>query len=166
MASVIKVNEIQNATSGNTGLTVDSVGRVLLPQVPAFHCKKDSAQTTTANNERVTWDTVFLNQGNHFSSSIFTAPVAGVYFFSCQWLRDNTTGQSDVYLRKNSDNATFLNRSRNANSSTYETTTLNWVGELSANDTVDVVIDVSGKTIYGEAGDGGTWTTFMGYLVG
>ena len=60
MASTLKVNEIQH-TNGTSAMTIDTNGVISQPVKPAFHCKKDSAQTTSANNEQVTWDTVFLN---------------------------------------------------------------------------------------------------------
>ena len=90
---------------GTTGLTIDSSGRVLNPNTVAWSVYKDTIQTASAANERVTWATATLNKGNGFSFSgatanAFVAPVAGVYSTSCQWLTTNTTSQSDIHLTK------------------------------------------------------------------
>jgi hypothetical protein len=164
MTSIIKVDQIQN-TSGTSGLTIDSSGHVLLPKVPAFYVKKTSTQTAVAANELVIWGEELLDQGGNFSSSQFTCPVDGVYFFSVQWLSPSDSNQYDVYLRKNESNtaAGFVNRSRNAGVAGHETTTINYVGDFASGDTVDVVLGVSGHVVYGE---GSTWSTFMGYMIG
>ena len=104
MSSILKVDTIQNS-SGTTGLTIDSSGRVLNPNTVAWSVYKDTIQTASAANERVTWATATLNKGNGFSFSgatanAFVAPVAGVYSTSCQWLTTNTTSQSDIHLTK------------------------------------------------------------------
>ena len=164
MVSIIKVNEVQD-TSGTTAMTIDSSGHVLLPKVPAFYVKKTGTQTAAAANELVTWGEELLDQGGNFASNQFTCPVAGVYFFSVQWLSPSDSNQHDVYLRKNESNteAGFVSRSRNAGSAGHETTTINHVGKFASGDTIDVVIGQSGDIVYGE---GSRWSNFMGYLIG
>jgi hypothetical protein len=164
MTSIIKVDQIQN-TSGTAGMTIDSNGHVLLPKVPAFNVRKTISQTAAAANEVVVWGEELLDQGGNFASNQFTCPVDGVYFFSVQWLSPNDSIQHDVYLRKNqsSNLADHLSLSRNAASAGYETTTINHVGNFASGDTVDVIIAGIGSGIYG---DGSTWSTFMGYMIG
>jgi len=162
MASIIKVNTIQDATNSNTAVSVDSSGRVTLPQVPAFHAWKSSSQTSSADDETVTFDNITLNTGSHFSNNVFTCPVAGVYFFSCKWLSSHSTDQDDIYIQVNN---VSKSRSRNplSASNSHETVTLTYIASLSVNDTVRVTINSSGGSLYGGA-EG--WTTFMGYLIG
>lgn len=164
MTSIIKVDQIQNS-SGTSGLSIDSSGHVLLPKVPAFYVKKTSTQTATSNYERVVWSEELLDQGDNFSSNEFTCPVAGVYFFSVQWLSTNDNAQYDVYLRKNESNteAGLVSRSRNAGVAGHETTTINFVGNLASGDTIDVVLYGTGAKMYGE---GSRWSNFMGYFIG
>jgi hypothetical protein len=45
MTSILKVSEIQDPTNSNTALTIDSSGRVLMPEVPRF---KSLITTTTS----------------------------------------------------------------------------------------------------------------------
>jgi hypothetical protein len=160
MTSIIKVDQIQNA-AGTAGLTIDSGGRVTLPYQPAFKARKNTSQTTTTNNEVITFTVETFDQGNNFLNSIFTCPVDGVYFFSCQWLPTNSTIQYDVRLLANTN--TFLSSSRNAQSGGHETVTVNHVGPFTAGDTVKVVASSSGSVVYG---DGDNWSSFMGYLIG
>ena len=149
-------------TNGTTAQTIDSSGRVLTPAVPAFHAWKSSIQTSSASTETVIFDNVTLNTGSHLSSSIFTVPVAGVYFFSCKWLSTNDTDQDDIYLQVNN---VSKSKSRNSKSAvgSHDSVTLTYIASLSVDDTVRMVINANGSSIYG-GGEG--WTTFMGYLIG
>jgi len=149
-------------TNGTTAQTIDSTGRVLAPAVPAFHAWKSSIQTSSDAGETVTFDNITLNTGSHLSSSIFTVPVAGVYFFSCKWLSTNDTDQDDIYIQVNNASKSKSRNSKSAVGS-HDTVTLTYIASLSANDTVKVIIHNSGSSIYG--GSEG-WTTFMGYLIG
>ena len=161
MASILKVNTIQDATNSNTAMNIDSSGRVLTPTRPSFFVVKDSSQTSGSSDEQVTWDTVQLDVGNNFASNVFTVPVTGVYFISCMWLSFDDNHQLDVAIRVNS---TIAIRSRNAGGTGHETTTATLIRSLTANDTVEVRILSNGRTMYGSSSD--TWTTFMGYLIG
>jgi hypothetical protein len=165
MTSIIKVDEIQN-TGGTTGLTIDSSGRVLNPNVVAWNAYKNTIQTASGANEVVTWVGTTLNEGSGFQTSgpnvnKFVAPVAGVYFCGCTWLSDNDSNHHDVRLQKNGSNVVFT---RNAAANIHETTSFTWVGDLSVNDTLAVVIANSGDKVYGDSSL--YWTTWNGYLIG
>ena len=98
MASILKVNTIQDATNSNTAITIDSAGRVNFSEAPtttsrpAFLARRTSGQSTGT----VEFDTVMLNQGSHYDNStgIFTAPIAGLYNFSFNVLSDNNGSDS------------------------------------------------------------------------
>ena len=81
MASTLKVNTIQH-TGGTTGLTVDSSGRVSLPNRVAGAFKQ-SAQSSAANESstKVPIDTAMYNDGLSLDSTNYkvTVPVAGIY---------------------------------------------------------------------------------------
>tara|TARA_Y100001972_G_scaffold9180_1_gene9634 strand:+ start:109 stop:597 length:489 start_codon:yes stop_codon:yes gene_type:complete len=162
MASILKVNTIQDATNSNTAISVDSSGRMTTPAVPAFHCTKTSSQTASSDDETVLFQQIDFDNGSNFANNTFTVPIAGIYFFSFKWLSINDTNQHDLNLCVN---GTAVSRSRNdkSASSAHATITINYLASLSVNDAVTCQIDQNGKKVYGS---GNNWTTFMGYLVG
>ena len=165
MSSILKVDEIQN-TSGTTGLTVDSGGRVLNPNAVGWFVSKNATQTASAANEVITWEVVSLNQGSGFQTSggnvnKFVAPVHGLYTCTVDLLSTSTTNQTDVSLMFN-DN-TNISTMRNAGVGGHETYSMSWVGEMDAGDTLLVNINTSGRQVYGS---GTPWSTWCGYLIG
>ena len=85
MASILKVNTIQDATNSNTAISVDSSGRVTTPARPSFKAYMSSDQTAPSQS---TFTTIQFNAENHdiggnFNTSnyTFTTPVSGVYYF-------------------------------------------------------------------------------------
>ena len=49
MASILKVNTIQDATNSTTAMTVDTAGRVLTPTRPSWSAYTTSHVTSTAD---------------------------------------------------------------------------------------------------------------------
>ena len=163
--STLKVQEIQH-TGGTTGLTIDSSGRVLKPNVVAWFVGKSSSQTASGTYETVTWPVVTLNQGSGFNASggsanKFVAPVHGIYTTSATIFSTDDSNSNDVVLVKNSS---AVIRIRNAEVSGYETYSLTWVGELDASDTLELQIVTSGRSVYGDSNN--YWTTWCGHLIG
>ena len=108
MASILKVNTIQDATNSNTALSIDSSGRVLQPTTPVFWAYSNTNNVSTANTA-IVFNLTDLNNGNHYSTSTgrFTAPVAGIYEFNVQALfRKNqvASGNGEITLYKNGSN--------------------------------------------------------------
>jgi len=97
MASILKVNTIQDATNSNTAMTIDTSGRVLHSVKPSFMAIGYQSETSdftqgsesatvngitpSGNNLIYNYRTIVQNTGSHFSntSGRFTCPVAGVY---------------------------------------------------------------------------------------
>ena len=84
MSSILKVDQIQNA-AGTTGLSIDSSGRVTLPNLVGFDARITAAFTSGTSMTKVgnVW-TVDHNKGAVFtaSTSRFVAPVEGFYLFN------------------------------------------------------------------------------------
>ena len=109
MSSILKVDTIQNTggndlittasnttsiknPNGTTGLTIDSSGRMKLPNQIVFSAHNVSSSNGTVNNTYDTnllFSTIVSNDGNHFNNSTgyFTCPLAGNYecYMNVNW---------------------------------------------------------------------------------
>jgi len=152
---------------GKYAIHVTPDGEVLHPEQPAFYAwKSGSTQTTTASNERITFPSVTANTGNHFnaSTSLFTAPVAGVYYFSFRALTGNDGTDGDARLQYNGAIANEYSTYASNAITGHKQTILSGAISLNANDTVGISSWTSGRTFYGSAFYG--HTSFSGYLIG
>jgi len=109
MASILKVNTIQDATNSTTALSIDTAGRITTPARPAFRVKTDNASHFGQNHGSTTYDTNYLTPipvfpdantttemnvgggtlsfethpaGNGGQYLKYVVPVTGVYIFS------------------------------------------------------------------------------------
>ena len=140
-------------TNGTTAQTIDSSGRVLKSTVPAFHANRTSNQTSAGVGA---FDTATLNVGSHYSTSNyrFTAPVAGLYFFTCSWLPYSTSNGEGNYFRKNGSQIGQKTYVINAD----QQITNSHIFQLSASDYVDVYFIANGcEHVYSH---------FSGYFIG
>ena len=77
--STLKVGTIQDHANSNTAISIDSSGRVTLPQRVAFQGKKSDTQTLSASSSsNITFNTTDLAHAS-WDGTTFTAPVAGLY---------------------------------------------------------------------------------------
>lgn len=149
-----------NGTTFTSGMTIDSAGRVLKPQHPCFDVASSAG---VSDNTVQTYNTIYVNNGGHFSSNRFTAPVSGMYIFNAATIKSggSTSTVGRLYLRKN---GTVLYGSRHlrlSEGSTYGDGSCTWVVQLSASDYVDVFMN-------GNAGSHSSveYTWFNGMLIG
>ena len=104
MTSILKVSEIQDPTNSNTALSIDSSGRVIMPQKP--HVNVDfggtGAYLSHSANDVVKFDTVYAGDASLFNTSTykFTCPVDGVYMAAIHLLLQ-TEVNNDIPLYKN-----------------------------------------------------------------
>jgi hypothetical protein len=166
----IKVDTIQN-TSGTTGLTIDSTGRVSQSVVPSWRLSltADQSFTVAAENtiefDKSSGDNCYLDGGCTLSSGAVTVPVAGLYIITnsmrfdsvgsgyaiCRIrINNNTAGKSETYV---------IDGGPNAN---YDNLNMSEVFKLSAGDDVRITAGVSADT---------SWhidqnSTFSGALIG
>mgnify|MGYP003133771407 CR=1 FL=1 len=169
MTGIIKVDTIQN-NGGTTGLTIDSSGRVSMPNVPAFGARGlSNTQSGGGNsnaNEILVFNDVLYNVGSHYNSStgIFTCPLNGAYFFLFSGLYDDDyNNQGGCYIRLNGSGSSTTGEKYRAyhkgSGSNYLQITAGGVIVANANDTVDAFTNIAGWHTGGE-------TSFSGYFIG
>ena len=103
MASTLKVNTIQH-TGGTTGMTIDSSGRILQPNKPAFHVYRKTGGGASGANGVVAWNTAKVNVGTmcNLSTGITTIPVSGIYYLYVSALSTSSSGgnmTNDMVIR-------------------------------------------------------------------
>ena len=169
MTGILKVDTIQSS-AGPTGLTIDSSGRVSMPNVPAFGARQLSNSHSSAGNDTanqiLVFSSVLYNVGGAYDSStgVFTCPLAGSYFFSFSGLYNNGhNAQGAAYIRLNgsgSSNTGEKYRAYHHNSgSNYLQISTAGVIVCAVNDTVDIFTEIVGGHI-------GAETAFSGYFIG
>ena len=179
MASILKVNTIQDATNSTTAISVDTAGRVTTPARPYFLVNTTGTQSTTANSSAtaavVQFSSVEFNVGSHWSTSNhnFVAPVNGIYQFNAMLLLNNVANGDDeihVFFQIDSSVKNFFARSPGeaANGGAGYGGFLHVQGSASYYLTANQTIDIRYRADGGEIGVFGssTHSHFSGYLVG
>ncbi len=135
--------------NGTTGLNISATGQVTMPLNVCFSAQ---ANATSAGNY-IVYNSVYVNVGGGLNTStgIFTAPVAGVYYLSAQFLANG--GHGDLNLLING-----TQRAAARGNSTTAAVSLHY--SLAVGDTVRIY--VSGAQAYG---DGSGWSIFSGRLI-
>jgi hypothetical protein len=156
----ITVNPTGNMQFSSNGLvaqTLDSGGRRTNTYQTFFGAKKDNGVDVSA----VTYPTVFnngyYNIGSAYNGStgLFTAPVAGRYFFSVEGLSTlSTVLEMSLFV-----NGGFFLSGRNTGSGYGSTAYCTTIIQLNAGDTVGV--QIAAGTMYGSG-----FNQFTGYLLG
>ena len=160
MASEIGVQTIQH-TNGTDAMTIDSSGRVLTPQRPAFHASTNgSGSASYFTPGVVVFPHADVNVGSCYSTSTgkFTAPIAGTYYFSALML-SNINTRLFFHLRKNNStiNGTYIETV--SNSGEYQSAMSDCVITLAANDLVHVQLTTNDAY-------GSQYCSFKGFLLG
>ena len=144
MASELGVQTIQH-TNGTDAMTIDSSGRVSLPQIPCACVTLTTSNTQDTSNPYSTtgadilFDGVVVNQGSVYDSSNgrFTAPIAGIYEFSYSFLKDQDSSANatfvDVY-KNGSQYTSAGGRSYDENPTDYGNMSMSFLISLAAND--------------------------------
>jgi len=144
-----------NAT-GTERMRIDSAGRVTMPYQPAFRAGRNAGSVSSGT---IVFNSVFTNIGNHYNSStgLFTAPVAGRYYFHANIFSENNSSPY-VQITKNGVKQLWILYTGGG----YGNVNLSGVIDLATSDTVNVLVDQGSVYGAGVAAD----CTFSGYLIG
>ena len=144
-------------------MTIDTAGRVTMPYQPCFSAVANGG-TNLGSNQTLPFPVVDVNTGGYYntSTSTFTAPINGTYFFYFQALGDaNTNDRVMAYIQKNGSNVVEAS----ATTKDYNSIQAQVIVSLSAGDNIRIQTDggPAGARFYA-ASNNQNW--FMGYLLG
>ena len=142
-------------TSGNISVN----GRITSTSVPAFSVYALNLSTQTGN---LTYNVAIHNNGNHMvlNTGLFTAPVAGYYYFSYHGFVDiNLSGNTTVTFQKNGSQIPSRIYNDENGASYGPGISLSVVTYLAANDNVRV--NITGAGMHGNDN-----SFFKGFLIG
>ena len=157
---------------GEAGSRSGIIGQVLAPNQPSFTVYPSSTQENLSINTYVgiAWGTELTDNGGNFDSNVFTAPVAGNYWFSCSlvvsWVNITSINYFFVALMKNAGyfrNFGMIDPEAFDAEPEYVTLSSSCVMNMAANDTAGIAIYQSGGTAQADIVDG---STFSGFLIG
>ena len=179
MASILKVNTIQDATNSTTAISVDSSGRVTTPTRPAFRAySTTSGYTTLTHNE---YQIMQLNAeefdiGGHYNTSTyrFTCPVDGIYWFGMRAYMHSDGGTLRATIIKGTtnpatDESTFLAQDYRSSNVSQRNGTLqcSCAVQLTANTQVGAYVRHDSDTNYSYYSENNVlYSSFEGYLIG
>ena len=169
MASILKVNTIQDATNSTTAMTIDSSGRVSRSVIPRW--KARTGPSTSAGYFGGT-DTSTIGArevsdplGNYDASTRkYTVPITGSYFIFAQALHySSTTGSIQLRINGSAVSSTFGYTYSEGSTIGNTTIKLSGYADLTVNDAID--IQCTGTNAWYSNGDD-SYTFWGGYFIG
>ena len=147
-------------TNQTQRLVIDGSGRVTMPYQPRFSAYWHDGAALRASPATMKFNDVDVNVGNHYNSStyLFTAPIAGDYFFMFS-VNSRGTGQFYNYFIKNGTQIP-AGQSYTDDNATYKMGNSSLIITLQANDTMGVYLH------NGSDYQNSYQNTFCGYLIG
>ena len=152
MASILKVNTIQDATNSNTAMTIDSSGRVKTPNVIHFHVKGSGGWIDHGSSDVTFFKTstqavdIQTNVDSCYDASTgrFTVPsgMDGLYQFNCN-LYANDSGDSSNTGRIIKNGSAWTDTFflvANADDYSDNTIEFGWIMSLVAGDYVNIAV--------------------------
>ena len=162
--STLHLSTIKDSTGTNNAMTIDSTGRVSLPQQIGFLAEGSTSYTGYTSGDTLAYNSVTsngqYNNGGHYDTSTykFTCPVAGLYFFYAS-LYGNAVYSGGIRLQHDDSSDTAIDNHRH-----YDTDTrgkqVSAVLKCSVGDKVYVMVEDNVSAYLGIYG------RFCGYFIG
>jgi hypothetical protein len=156
-------NNTERLRVGADGVLNLSPGNLAGAVQPAF-CATYNGTTAATVNNNIRFETAVFNYGGHYNTAngVFTAPIAGRYFFRFHLLPNNpTTGVTQIHLVRNgavtAGSAVIVQHPAN----TWNTLYCNIVFNMAVNDTASVFVGLLPAAIHTDA----LFDSFSGYLL-
>ncbi len=151
------------SNNSDLGMKITNAGQVTMPNQPSFAASRSQGAVPNTSTTYI-FANAYYNVGSHYNTSngIFTAPVAGKYFFSVNLMDETSATHSNSYglVMKNGGVFQYI-YGTNPTAGTHHRFTWAGVIDLAANDTINV--NSGNITWYGAHND---YTYFSGYLLG
>ena len=104
MASILKVNTIQDATNSTTAISVDSSGRITTPARPhamvVINLTATGGYDAVADNAVIPFAGIVRETGSNYDTTNYryVCPVAGLYLVTCNVIIDSAANL-DIAVR-------------------------------------------------------------------
>ena len=153
--------------SGGTSVcTLDSSGRMLRPNQPAFLASATSGQSNLADDTTIAFTEIY-DQGGNFASNTFTAPVTGRYQLNLQ-MYTNEVDYDGAYaqfklITSNRNYLTVVDPGAFDSNPDYWSFSLATMADMDASDTAYVQLDFGSG--HGNTIDISVFSYFSGFLV-
>ena len=161
--------EFQTSHAGtlSTQMTINRYGHITTPNVPCFACYKNGNQNEASGVNPITgWQEHFDNGNNlNTTSGIFTAPVAGRYYFCLNAMHSGTMAGDQQY-RIHHNGVYYQGSNDTGDGGSWDQCTVVAIINCSANDTVQPqsysnTTNASKAAVYTDKYSG-----WMGFLIG
>jgi hypothetical protein len=161
--------------TGVTGLTIDSSGRILQPNLPCFFAERTSSYSSDTSYTEVVYNVAHINIGTAYDTSNgrYTVPVTGIYQVSWNDIGDvqDTVYRSRLYINGSATSIggvtkNFERRTEQSGGQHPSSSTQTYLIELTAGQYISIFEkrDSGSNTIYADAN--AVFTYFCGHLLG
>lgn len=151
-----------NGSSFTNTMTIDSSGRMAVPQQPHILCKTYASAVGFYSLSTISNRNLSVGTANGYSA--IYAPVSGVYLISFNGIVSSSTGRYDINIFKN--NGTFFSSLNEDNATGYHYRTISQAAYLTANDYIQIKFSAGAAYYTTSGGTDMEWGNFSMTFLG